>query len=51
MIFWLVFKLEISSNRVIISPRIFGFLFSGVFCMVKSLSFNNSSFALTYFLI
>jgi hypothetical protein len=54
MIFCLVFKLEISYNRVVISPRIW-FSFSGVFlkviyfCMVNYLSFyNSSSFALTY---
>jgi len=50
MIFWLVLKLEIS-YRVIISSRIlvsFRGLFeaSVYFCMVKYLSFHNSSFSL-----
>ncbi len=52
MIFWLVLKLEISYNRVIIISwrilvsfyeRIFGRLY---FNMVKYLSFHNSSFCL-----
>jgi len=49
MIFWLVLKLEISYNRVIISWRILvffrGFFWRLYFCMVKYLSFHNSSFA------
>jgi hypothetical protein len=52
MIFWLVLKLEIS-YRVIICRRILvslrGFFGRYTFCMVKYLSFHNSSFALRYF--
>jgi hypothetical protein len=55
MIFWLVLKLEISYNRVMISYRIlvscrkcFWRLY---FCMVKYLRFHNSSFDLRYFLM
>jgi hypothetical protein len=51
VIFWLVLKLEIS-YRVIIWGRILvsfrGFFDSYIFCMVKYLSFHNSSFALIY---
>jgi hypothetical protein len=54
MIFWLVFKLEIS-YRVIISSRILvsfrGFFGRLHFCMVKYLNFHNSSFALRYFIM
>jgi hypothetical protein len=46
MIFWLVLKLEISYNRVIISWRIFWRLY---FCMVKYSCLHKSSFALGYF--
>ncbi len=50
MIFWLVSKLEISYYRVIISWKILvsfrGFFRRLYFCMVKYLSFHNSSFAL-----
>jgi hypothetical protein len=54
MIFWLVLKLEIS-YRVLISLEGFWFLledfFEGyIFCMVKYLSFHNSSLALRHFL-
>jgi len=56
MIFWLVLKLEISYNRVMIIWRIldFGFLLEKVFedcifVMVKDLNFHNSSFAWRYF--
>ncbi len=54
MIFWLELKLEIS-YRVIISWRILvsfrGFFWRLYFCMVKYLSFHNSSsFALRYLL-
>jgi hypothetical protein len=49
MIFWLVFKLEIS-YKVVISWRIFGFFkgfcFKNIFCMVKYWNFHNFSFAL-----
>jgi hypothetical protein len=52
MIFWLVFKLEIS-YRVIISWRILisfrEFFEDYIFCTVRYLSFHNSSFALRYF--
>jgi len=52
MIFWLVLKLEISYNIVIISWRFFlvsfrGFVFWRLyFCMVKYLSFHHSSLCL-----
>jgi len=54
MIFWVVLKLEINSYRVIImSWRILvsfrGFFEDYNFCVVKYLSFHNSSFALRYF--
>ncbi len=55
MIFWLVLRLEIS-YRVMISQRDFGF-FQRIFvedlyfCMLKYLSFHNSSFALHYSLM
>jgi hypothetical protein len=49
MIFWLVLKLEIS-YKIIISSRIWfsfrGFFWRLYFCMVKYLSFHNSSFYL-----
>ncbi len=50
MIFWLVFKLEISYNIL----KDFGFvqttfLEDYIFAMVKYLSFHNSSFALRYY--
>jgi hypothetical protein len=52
MIFWLVFKPEIS-YRVIISWRTFvsfrGCFEDYIFCMVSYLSFHNSSLALRYF--
>ncbi len=52
MIFWLVLKLEIS-HKVIISWRILvysrGFFWRLYFCMVKYLSFHNSSFACSLF--
>jgi len=55
MIFWVVLKLEISYNRIIISSRILvsfrGFFEDYIFCMVKYLSFHNSSFALRYILM
>ncbi len=55
MIFWLVLKLEISYRGVIISGRILvslrGFFGRLYFCMVKYLSFHNSSFALRSFLM
>ncbi len=54
-IFWLVLKLEISYNRVIIicwrilvSVRGFFFWRLVYFCMVKYLNCHNSSFALRY---
>jgi hypothetical protein len=51
MIFWLVLKLEIS-YRVIISCRILvscrGFFENYIFCMLKYMSFHNSSFASRY---
>ncbi len=54
MIFWLVLKLEIS-YRVTISWRIFGFFerifWRLYFCMMKYLSFHNSSFVLLYLLM
>ncbi len=54
MIFWLMLKLEIK-YRVIISWKIFvsfrGFFGRLYFCMVKYLSFHNSSFALRCFLV
>jgi hypothetical protein len=54
MIFWLVLKLEIS-YRVVISWKILvsfrGFFedYYYYFCMVKYLSFHNSSFSVRYF--
>ncbi len=55
MIFWLVLKLEINYNRVMISRRIFvsfrGFFEDYIFCMVKYLNFHNSTFALRYFVM
>jgi hypothetical protein len=57
MIFWLMLKLEIS-YRVIISRRIFSFFLEDffenyIFCMVKYLSFHDSSFSgtLLYFCV
>jgi hypothetical protein len=56
MTFWLVLKLEIS-YRVLIYLEGFWFLFEDffeddIFCMVKYLSFHNSSsFASRYFLM
>ncbi len=53
MIFWLVLKLEISYNRVIISWRILisfrGFFERLYFFIVKYLSFHNFSFAWRHF--
>ncbi len=54
MIFWLVLKLQIS-YRVIISRRILvsfrGFFEDHIFAWWNVLSFDNSSFALRYFIM
>jgi hypothetical protein len=55
MIFWLMLKVEISykvviSWRILVSFRGFFWRFGIFFCMLKYLSFHNSSFALRYFL-
>jgi hypothetical protein len=57
MIFWLVLKFEISSRvticrRILVSFRGFlKFILKMIFCMVKYLSFHNSSFAFIYIYI
>jgi hypothetical protein len=51
MIFWLVLKLEIS-YRILKELFCFRAFFEDyIFCMVKYLSFHNSSFVLGYFLM
>jgi hypothetical protein len=54
MIFWLVLKLEITYRVIITWPILVssgGLFWRLYFCMLKYLSFHNSSFALRYILM